>query len=94
MVPVVPALVQLKVKNHPFAKAAGVRTDAVVTAVCHGQPAASDHGELQLTGLRHFRNTGFPDQPLYCQISVFKTGCKVSLDFRPLLRKRHFLSSC
>ena len=27
-------------------------------------------------GLRHFRNTGFPDQPLYCQISVFKTGCK------------------
>ena len=49
MVPVVPALVQLKVKNHPFAKAAGVRTDAVVTAVCHGQPAASDHGELQLT---------------------------------------------
>ena len=27
-------------------------------------------------GLRHFRNTGFPDQPLYCQISVFKAGCK------------------
>lgn len=27
-------------------------------------------------GLRHFRNTGFPNQPLYCQISVFKTGCK------------------
>ena len=49
MVPVVPALVQLKVKNHPFVKAAGVRTDAVVTAICSGKPVASDRGELQLT---------------------------------------------
>ena len=38
MVPVVPALVQLKVRKNPFAKAAGVRTDASVTAICDGKP--------------------------------------------------------
>ena len=49
MVPVVPALVQLKVRKNPFAKAAGVRTDASVTAICDGKAIASDRGELQLT---------------------------------------------
>lgn len=47
--PVVPALVQLKVKNHPFAKASGVRTEARVTALIDGVPTASDTGELQIT---------------------------------------------
>lgn len=47
--PVVPALVQLKVKNHPFAKASGVRTDAKVTALIDGVPAAKDTGEVQIT---------------------------------------------
>lgn len=49
LTPVVPALVQLKVKNHPFAKAAGVRTEAKVTALIDGIPAAADTGELQIT---------------------------------------------
>lgn len=49
IVPVVPALVQLKVKNHPFARAAGVRTDARVAALIDGVPAAADTGELQIT---------------------------------------------
>jgi hypothetical protein len=47
--PVVPALVQLKVKDHPFAKASGVRTDAQVTALVDGVPAAMDTGEVQIT---------------------------------------------
>lgn len=49
LTPVVPALVQLKVKNHPFAKASGVRTEAKVTALIDGIPAAADTGELQIT---------------------------------------------
>ena len=47
--PVVPALVQLKVKKHPFAKAAGVRTDAKVAALLGRQVLAEDTGEMQIT---------------------------------------------
>lgn len=47
--PVVPALVQLKVKNHPFARAAGVRTEARVTALVDGREIAADTGEVQIT---------------------------------------------
>lgn len=47
--PVVPALVQLKVKDHPFAQASGVRTDARVTALIDGGPVAEDTGEVQIT---------------------------------------------
>ena len=49
VVPVVPALVQLKVKDFAFQKASGVRTDAKVTALINGRMAASDTGELQIT---------------------------------------------
>ena len=90
MVPVVPALVQLKVKNHPFAKAAGVRTDAVVTAVCHGQPAASDHGELQLTaygisGIPVFQISRYIAKSLY-----LKQDAKVNIDFLPAFTEEAF----
>ena len=47
--PVVPALVQLKVRKHPFAKAAGVRTDAKVTAIQGRHVLAEDTGEMQIT---------------------------------------------
>ncbi len=46
---VVPALVQLRVKDNPFGKITGVRTIAQVTALIEGREAASDTGELQLT---------------------------------------------
>ena len=49
MVPVVPALVQLKIKEHPFAKASGVRTDASVSVCIGGERKAKDTGELQIT---------------------------------------------
>lgn len=90
MVPVVPALVQLKVKNHPFAKAAGVRTDAVVTAICHGQPTASDHGELQLTaygisGIPVFQISRYIAKSLY-----LKQDAKVNIDFLPAFTEEAF----
>lgn len=50
MTPVVPALVQLKVKDHPLARASGVRTDARVCAYESGRFAAEDTGEVQITG--------------------------------------------
>lgn len=49
MTPVVPALVQLKVKEHPLARASGVRTDARVMALIDRVPAAEDTGEVQIT---------------------------------------------
>ena len=44
-----PALVQLKVKDHPFAKANGVRTEAKVTAMVDGEAVFYDTGEVQIT---------------------------------------------
>ena len=83
IVPVVPALVQLKVKNHPFAKAAGVRTDATVTAVIEGKKIAADTGELQIT------NYGISGIPVF-QISrhiakalYYKQKAEVEIDFLP-----------
>lgn len=83
MVPVVPALVQLKVKNHPFAKASGVRTDAGVTAICNGKEMASDHGELQITaygisGIPVFQISRYIARALY-----EKHPAKVRIDFLP-----------
>lgn len=49
LLPVVPALVPLKVRSNPLSKAAGVRTEAAVTAVCSGKETAKDQGELQIT---------------------------------------------
>ena len=49
LVPVVPALVQLKVSDFKFAKASGVRCDACVKAVVNNHEVASDTGELQIT---------------------------------------------
>ena len=83
LVPPVPALVQLKVKRHPFQKAAGVRTSARVTAFVSGQEIASDEGELQIT------DYGISGIPVF-QISRFlsravsqRQTAAVSVDFAP-----------
>lgn len=83
MVPVVPALVQLKVKNHPFTKASGVRTEANVTAICNGKEMASDYGELQITaygisGIPVFQISRYIARALY-----EKHSAKVRIDFLP-----------
>lgn len=80
---VVPALVQLKVKNHPFAKASGVRTEARVTALIDGKEVFSDTGEVQITAY------GISGIPVF-QISRFialglyqKRRSEVLLDLLP-----------
>ena len=83
MIPVVPALVQLRVKNHPFTKAAGVRMDAKVTAICDGKEESSDQGELQITaygisGIPVFQISRYVSKALY-----HKKTAKVKLDFFP-----------
>ena len=85
VVPVVPALVQLKVKDFAFTKASGVRTDAKVTALVNGRVAASDTGELQIT------NYGISGIPVF-QISRYisralyeKQNAQVMIDFLPEL---------
>lgn len=85
--PVVPALVQLKVKNFAFQKASGVRTDAKVTALINGRMAASDTGELQIT------NYGISGIPVF-QVSRYisralyeKQNAQVMIDFLPELKE-------
>ena len=87
VVPVVPALVQLKVKNFAFQKASGVRTDAKVTALINGRMAASDTGELQIT------NYGISGIPVF-QVSRYisralyeKQNAQVMIDFLPELEE-------
>ena len=87
VVPVVPALVQLKVKNFAFQKASGVRTDAKVTALINGRMAASDTGELQIT------NYGISGIPVF-QVSRYisralyeKQNAQVMIDFLPELKE-------
>ncbi len=49
LVPVVPALVQLKVKDKDFKGIAGVRTEAAVTLYIENKKKVTEQGELQLT---------------------------------------------
>lgn len=85
IVPVVPALVQLKADHFVFAKASGVRTDAKVTAIINDKEAASDTGEVQIT------NYGISGIPVF-QISRYisralyeKQKAQVMVDFLPEL---------
>ena len=87
VVPVVPALVQLKVKDFAFQKASGVRTDAKVTALINGRMAVSDTGELQIT------NYGISGIPVF-QVSRYisralyeKQNAQVMIDFLPELEE-------
>lgn len=83
LIPVVPALVQLKVKNFPFTKASGVRADACVKAIIDGRETASDTGELQITaygisGIPVFQISRYIAKALY-----EKKRAEVSVDFIP-----------
>lgn len=90
LVPVVPALVQLKVKQHPFAKASGVRADASVTALVDGRELFRDTGELQIT------TYGISGIPVF-QISRFiakalheRKRAEVVIDFLPSMDSSAF----
>lgn len=86
--PVVPALTALKADG--FKKASGVRTDATVTAVIDGKPAASDTGELQIT------NYGISGIPVF-QISRYVAKAllngqrsEVEIDYFPQMDEEDF----
>jgi hypothetical protein len=49
LVPVVPALVQVKARGNEFAAVAGVRCDAALQLSVDHKPVAKERGELQLT---------------------------------------------
>lgn len=83
LVPVVPALVQLKVKNFAFSKASGVRADACVKAIINGREIAKDTGELQITaygisGIPVFQISRYISKALY-----EKKKAEISVDFIP-----------
>lgn len=92
MEPVVPALVQLKVAKHPYAKASGVRTEATVSARIDGEIVASDRGELQITaygisGIPVFQVSRYVAKGLYEKRKV-----QVQLDLIPDLEQSEFVS--
>lgn len=83
IVPVVPALVQLHVRNHPFCKAAGVRTEGRVTALIDGHALAHDAGELQITA---YGISGIPIFQISRHIArgiYDKKEVKIMVDFFP-----------
>ncbi len=90
LVPVVPALVQLKARNHMFSDAAGVRTDAKVAAYVDGRRVAEDTGELQITaygisGIPVFQISRFLAKALYEKKPAF-----VEADFFPAMGEEEF----
>lgn len=83
IVPVVPALVQLRSDNKVFKSISGVRCEANVSLFVDGLPVAEDTGELQLTdygisGIPVFQISRFASRALYAKKRV-----TVYIDFFP-----------
>lgn len=83
IVPVVPALVQLRVKDHPLKKAAGVRTDGKISIYENKKFMGSDTGELQITeygisGIPVFQVSRHAAKALY-----YKRPVRAEIDFLP-----------
>lgn len=83
LVPVVPALVQLRVKNHPLKQAAGVRTDAAVSIFENKKLMGTDTGEIQITeygisGIPVFQVSRHAAKALYSKRPV-----RAEIDFLP-----------
>lgn len=90
LVPVVPALVQLKVKNNPLKTAAGVRTEGTVSAYAGGKCLAFDTGELQITdygisGIPVFQISRYIGKALY-----EKCNAETEIDFLPSMEEEKF----
>lgn len=90
LAPVVPALVQLKVKKNPLQKASGVRMDVTVSALDDGSCVASDTGELQITaygisGIPVFQISRYIAKALY-----YKRRAEVAVDFVPYMSESEF----
>lgn len=83
LVPVVPALVQLRVENNPLRQAAGVRTDGTVSIYENHKFMGADTGELQITeygisGIPVFQVSRHAAKALY-----YKRPVRAEIDFLP-----------
>ena len=83
MIPVLPALVQLKCGENFFKQIAGVRANGTVSVWADGQCLARDTGEIQLTnygisGIPVFQVSRYAAQALY-----EKRAVAAELDFMP-----------
>lgn len=92
IIPVVPALVQLKCDGKEFKHLAGIRTQAKIKLYVDERVMAQDEGELQLT------NYGISGIPVF-QVSRFaskglleKKRVSAMLDFMPDFTSKEFLS--
>ena len=91
MVPVVPALVQLKCKESFYQSLAGIRVQGKVTLMTDGNPAGEDTGEIQLTaygisGIPVFQISRMAAKALYAKKQVWAV-----LDFIPEKNTEEFL---
>lgn len=83
LVPVVPALVQLRVLDNPLKRAAGVRTDVTVSIYENNKFMGADTGELQITeygisGIPVFQVSRHAAKALY-----YKRPVRAEIDFLP-----------
>ncbi len=91
LVPVVPALVQLRCREKLYRQVAGVRTHGKVTVFIDGKETTSDTGELQLTdygisGIPVFQVSRYAARGLYEKREVL-----AELDFMPDITDEAFL---
>lgn len=91
MVPVVPALVQLRTKEHPLLKASGVRTEAKVRIFSDETFLSEDTGELQITaygisGIPVFQVSRHAAKALYYKKKVY-----AELDFLPSMEEKELM---
>ena len=92
LLPVVPALVQLKAKPHPLSKASGVRVEGKVTAICGGRELAGDQGELQITS---YGISGIPVFQISRHIALALAqgeSAQVVVDLVPWMEEEEFCS--
>lgn len=90
--PVVPALVQLRVKNHPLAKAAGVRTEATVRILNDHKLLGQNTGELQITaygisGIPVFQVSRHAAKALY-----YKKRVRAEIDVLPEFSEQEMIA--
>lgn len=92
MIPVVPALVQLKCRENFYKSLSGVRVHGKVTIYISDKPIASDIGEIQLTaygisGIPVFQVSRFAARGIYNKKAV-----KAVIDFMPDLTEHEFIT--
>jgi len=90
IVPVVPALVQLKCKESFYKALAGVRLQGKVCLLVNGKEVSSDAGEIQLTaygisGIPVFQVSRFASRAIY-----EKKRVEAVLDFMPSFSEKEF----